>query len=58
MIRKRISLCILAAIVFSIPAASQMTSWLQWTFLPQNQMDEIIGEASGEAAFKDRKSVV
>ena len=32
-------------------AAGQMTSWFQWTFLPQNLMDLIIGEASGETAF-------
>jgi aminopeptidase YwaD len=51
MIRKRIGLYMLAALVLGLPAASQMTPWLQWTFLPQNQMDEIIGEASGEAAF-------
>ncbi len=34
-----------------LAAAAQMTSWLQWTFLPPAQMDEIVGEASGEAAF-------
>jgi hypothetical protein len=28
-----------------------MTPWLQWTFLPRNIMDEIIGEASGENAW-------
>jgi hypothetical protein len=32
-------------------AGAQMTPWLQWTFLPPPQMDEIIGEASGETAF-------
>ena len=32
-------------------AAAQMTPWFQWTFLPANQMDEIIGEVSGETAF-------
>jgi aminopeptidase YwaD len=31
--------------------AAQMTSWHQWTFLPSAQMDEIIGEISGETAF-------
>ena len=30
---------------------AQMTSWFQWTFLPQSQMDEIIGESSGETAY-------
>jgi aminopeptidase YwaD len=47
-------------------AAAQMTPWLQWTFLPQARMDEIVGEASGETALnhvmamcgfpRDRKS--
>jgi hypothetical protein len=32
-------------------AVAQMTSWQQWTFLPAGQMDEIIGEISGETAF-------
>jgi len=51
MIQKRAVLMALAVLLIGIPAAAQMTSWLQWTFLPQSQMDEIIGEASGEAAF-------
>lgn len=51
MSRKRVFLPILIVLFLGIPAAAQMTSWLQWTFLPQNQMDEIIGEASGETAF-------
>ena len=32
-------------------AAAQMTPWLYWTLLPQEQMDLIIGEASGETAW-------
>jgi len=32
-------------------AAAQMTPWLYWTLLPQEQMDMIIGEASGETAW-------
>jgi len=51
MIRKRFGLGVLAVLVLGLPALSQMTPWLQWTFLPQDQMDEIIGESSGEAAF-------
>jgi aminopeptidase YwaD len=41
------------AAIFLAPlfAAAQMTPWFQWTFLPQGQMDQIIGEASGETAF-------
>jgi hypothetical protein len=43
------SLAFLAALIG--PAGAQMTPWLQWTFLPPSQMDEIIGETSGETAF-------
>ena len=32
-------------------AIAQMTPWLIWTLLPEGQMDEIIGEASGETAW-------
>lgn len=32
------------------PAVAQVTPWFIWTLLPQEQMDEIIGEASGETA--------
>jgi aminopeptidase YwaD len=31
---------------------SQYTPWYYWTLLPSEYMDEIIGEASGETAFK------
>lgn len=59
---------LIAAIVLGLGlgAAAQMTPWLQWTFLPQARMDEIVGEASGETAYnsvmamcgfpRDRKS--
>jgi len=40
-----------AASILAVLAGAQMTPWLQWTFLPQSQMDEIIGETSGETAF-------
>lgn len=30
---------------------SQHTPWMYWTFLPEEQMNEIIGEASGETAW-------
>jgi hypothetical protein len=30
---------------------AQMTPWRVWTLLPENQIDEIIGEASGETAW-------
>jgi hypothetical protein len=32
--------------------SAQMTPWLQWTLLPQTQIAEIVGEASGENAWK------
>jgi hypothetical protein len=32
--------------------SAQMTPWLQWTLLPKAQMAEIVGEASGENAWK------
>jgi aminopeptidase YwaD len=41
---------ILAVALLGVPASPQMTPWLQWTFLPRAQMDEIIGESSGETA--------
>jgi len=64
----RRSLGVLNLIILALaePAAAQMTPWLQWTFLPQARMDEIVGEASGETALtyimamcgfpRDRKS--
>jgi aminopeptidase YwaD len=66
MTRKKIGLLTLALLFIGLPAAAQMTPWLQWTFLPQSLMDEIVGEASGETAMnhvmamcgfpRDRKS--
>ncbi|MFC2157125.1 M28 family peptidase [Acidobacteriota bacterium] len=50
--KKRVSILVL--ILFSLITSSvnaQMTSWFQWTFLPQEQMVEIIGESSGETAY-------
>jgi aminopeptidase YwaD len=47
---KRLVLLTSAILVAALAAAAQMTPWLQWTFLPQARMDEIIGEASGETA--------
>lgn len=49
--RKLAVLTILAVACLGLPVAAQMTPWLQWTFLPQVRMDEIIGEASGETAL-------
>lgn len=41
----------LALTVFYTSSQAQLTSWFQWSFLPQSQMNEIAGEASGETAF-------
>lgn len=38
-------------IVCSMVATAQLTPFYQYTLLPQNQMDEIIGETSGETAL-------
>ncbi len=51
MIRKRLNLLALSVLFLGLPAIAQMTPWLQWTFLPQARMDEIVGEASGETAL-------
>ena len=36
---------------FTGSSIAQITPWLYWTFLPEEQMVEIIGEASGETAW-------
>ena len=46
--------CILFSVLFCLLPLlmhSQQTPWFQWTFLPAAQMDEIVGESSGETAF-------
>jgi hypothetical protein len=49
---KRTFLPALAALILlAIPAFAQYTPWLYWTFLPKDQMDEIVGESSGESAW-------
>ena len=47
--RLAITLALFGALLVS--AGAQMTPWLQWTFLSPSQMDEIVGEMSGETAF-------
>jgi len=42
---------VLILMLFSAGATAQMTPWLNWTFLPKEQMVEIIGETSGETAW-------
>ena len=42
----------IAALVAGGVVSAQMTPWLQWTLLPKAQVAEIVGEASGENAWK------
>jgi aminopeptidase YwaD len=50
---KRSAITLVALVLLiSGTAGAQYTPWLYWTFLPQAQMDEIVGEASGEAAWR------
>ena len=48
---KRLTLIMTAIVILGAAAAAQYTPWLYWTFLPKGQMDEIVGEASGESAW-------
>lgn len=38
-------------LVLACAVDAQLTPWRPWTFLPENQIDEIIGEISGELAI-------
>ena len=50
---KRISVFLLACfILFAGTARAQVWPWFNWTLLPAAQFDEIVGEASGETAWK------
>ncbi|OQX95588.1 hypothetical protein B6I21_04625 [candidate division KSB1 bacterium 4572_119] len=49
--KKVFILLILFFLIITVSLEAQITPWLYWTFLPDNQMDEIIGEASGETAW-------
>lgn len=46
-----VTLSCLIIFLVSVNATAQLTPWFQWTFLPTVQMDEIIGESSGETAW-------
>jgi len=50
--RHRVLLVCLAVLALGAGVGAQMTPWLQWTLLPKAMMSEIVGEASGENAWK------
>lgn len=50
-IRRFRVVCILGILTLGCAAMAQMTPWKIWTLLSEGQMDEIIGEASGETAW-------
>ncbi len=48
---KKCLLVLAACVLMAGRLSAQMTPWLQWTFLPERTMNEIIGETSGENAW-------
>jgi hypothetical protein len=48
---KKLALVAVCGLALAAVASAQYTPWIYWTFLPKAQMDEIVGEASGEAAW-------
>ena len=48
---KRLFFVVVIFVTSVTTVLSQYTPFYQWTLLPQNQMDEIIGETSGETAL-------
>jgi aminopeptidase YwaD len=48
---KKLAIVIACSLLLAAAASAQYTPWLYWTFLPKAQMDEIVGEASGESAW-------
>lgn len=51
MTRRAIVFSLALVFAMSTGAEAQMTPWYQWTLLPADIMDEIIGESSGETAW-------
>jgi aminopeptidase YwaD len=49
--KKKLIILALALLVVLGLAAAQYTPWLYWTLVPKEQIDEIVGEASGETAL-------
>jgi aminopeptidase YwaD len=48
---KRPLTLLVGIVLLTAVISAQYTPWLYWTFLPKEQMDEIVGEASGESAW-------
>jgi hypothetical protein len=50
--KRRLMLALTCIFLLTVISEAQYTPWLYWTFLPKEQMAEIVGEASGEAAWR------
>ena len=48
---KRLLTVLIGTLILAAAISAQYTPWLYWTFLPKDQVDEIVGEASGETAW-------
>ena len=48
---KRLLTVLVGTLILAAAISAQYTPWLYWTFLPTDQVDEIVGEASGETAW-------
>ena len=48
---KRLLTVLAAMALLAVLGSAQYTPWLYWTFLPTAEMNEIVGEASGETAW-------
>ncbi|MFC1555567.1 M28 family peptidase [candidate division KSB1 bacterium] len=51
MLKRAFLLAFAVIFMMGMNADAQITPWLYWTLLPEDQMAEIIGEASGETAY-------
>ncbi len=51
MLRRFLAFSAISIFLFTGLIQGQITPWLRWTLIPQEQMDLLIGEASGETAF-------
>lgn len=51
MFKRAAGLLVCSLLLYASRGAAQQTPWYQWTLLPSEIMDQIIGEASGETAW-------